>query len=217
MEDEALTELIAVLPLRELPSQKRSRRKVFELLDAALTVVGRDGPEALTTANVAAEAGAPIGTVYRYFHDREWLIEALIVMQRYEMDTVLLARFKTLVLAKWRGEIRALVADLTAFARARPTYLALHTLAQGRSVIRNPAIAHRWVENIIQSPALSSTGVEPRVARLHATVLVAGIQGMIPQFYTAAESELDAMIDAAARMVTLYIDDVARELGISLP
>ena len=217
MEDEALTELIAILPLRESTSQRRSRRKVLDLLDAALTVVERDGAQALTTATVAAEASTPIGTVYRYFHDRQGLIEALIVRQRYEMDAVLLARLKTLSLLEWRGAIRSLIADLTAFARDRPCYLALHSLAQGNVAIRNLDISHRWVENITRSPVLRSAGVDPGLARLHATVLVAGVQGLIPRLYSVVEGELDAMIDAAARMVTLHIEDVARELGIALP
>lgn len=59
------------------PKQARSNQRVGALLDAAARVVHRQGYENLTTADVAAEAGASIGTVYRYFKDRVAVLEAL--------------------------------------------------------------------------------------------------------------------------------------------
>ena len=61
------------------PKQARSNERVAALLDAAARVVQRQGYENLTTADVAQEAGASIGTVYRYFKDRVALLEALAV------------------------------------------------------------------------------------------------------------------------------------------
>jgi AcrR family transcriptional regulator len=49
------------------------------LVDAAEAVLVRDGPEAVTVRNVAAEAGvAPMG-VYNRFGNKEGLVEALLV------------------------------------------------------------------------------------------------------------------------------------------
>ena len=216
MENKTLADLISVLPLRDPPTQQRAQYTVLDLLDAALAVVKRDGAHALTTAVVADEADVPIGTVYRYFRDRQDLIEALIVRQRFEMDVVILARMKKLSLMEWRKAIRSLIADLTAFARTRPCYLALHTMAQGNADIRNLGIAERWIESIVDSPMLQSTGIDTEVARIHFSVLVAAVQGLIPRLYSADEDKLEVLIDAASRMVTLHIEDVAKELGIPL-
>ena len=63
--------------LRASPVQARSNKRVGALLDAAATIIHRSGYEELTTAAVANEAGASIGTVYRYFEDRVAVLKAL--------------------------------------------------------------------------------------------------------------------------------------------
>jgi len=63
--------------LRVEPSQERSVARIDALLDAAAAVVDEVGFDRLTTAQVAEESGASIGTVYRYFPDRIALLVAL--------------------------------------------------------------------------------------------------------------------------------------------
>lgn len=63
--------------LRAAPVQARSNQRLTALLDAAARLIHRGGYEELTTAAVAHEAGASIGTVYRYFEDRVALLKAL--------------------------------------------------------------------------------------------------------------------------------------------
>jgi hypothetical protein len=65
--------------LSNTPVQARSNARVTALLDAAAKVIHEKGYEELTTADVAAVAGASIGTVYRYFEDRVKVLEALAV------------------------------------------------------------------------------------------------------------------------------------------
>lgn len=63
--------------LRAAPVQARSNLRLAALLDAAAAIIQRNGYEELTTAAVAKQAGASIGTVYRYFEDRIVLLKAL--------------------------------------------------------------------------------------------------------------------------------------------
>ncbi len=65
--------------LSNTPVQARSNARVTALLDAAAKVIHEKGYEELTTADVAAVAGASIGTVYRYFEDRVKVLEALAI------------------------------------------------------------------------------------------------------------------------------------------
>ena len=65
--------------LSNTPVQARSNARVTALLDAAATVIHDKGYEELTTADIAAVAGASIGTVYRYFEDRVKVLEALAI------------------------------------------------------------------------------------------------------------------------------------------
>jgi AcrR family transcriptional regulator len=76
--------------LRALPVQDRSNKRLTALLDAAATLIHRHGFEELTTAAVAKEAGASIGTVYRYFEDRVSLLKALAT-RNYERTSVTVA------------------------------------------------------------------------------------------------------------------------------
>lgn len=75
----ASEELLKSELLTNTPVQARSNARVTALLDATAAVTQLKGYENLTTADVAREAGASIGTVYRYFRDRVRILEALAV------------------------------------------------------------------------------------------------------------------------------------------
>lgn len=66
---------IAALPKVSEAHRERVRQR---LLDAARTVVVREGPAGTTTRAILDEAGASAGTLYNYFSSKEALFEALI-------------------------------------------------------------------------------------------------------------------------------------------
>ena len=70
--------------LRNAPRQARSRERLRRVLDAADEVLAAEGPEAFTTTRLAEVAGVSIGSVYRFFPDKEAIVEALAV--RYWSD-----------------------------------------------------------------------------------------------------------------------------------
>ena len=63
--------------LRNAPQQPRSQAKIDQAVDAADRLLARKGANAVTTTRVAAEAGIAVGTIYRYFPDKEALFDAL--------------------------------------------------------------------------------------------------------------------------------------------
>ncbi len=65
------------LTLRREPQQARSRARLAGLLDAAETLLVREGPEALTTTRIAGEAGVSVGSLYRWFPDKAAIVDAL--------------------------------------------------------------------------------------------------------------------------------------------
>lgn len=75
----ASEELFKTELLTNTPVQARSNARLTALLDATAAVTQDKGYENLTTADVAKEAGASIGTVYRYFKDRVRILKALAV------------------------------------------------------------------------------------------------------------------------------------------
>jgi DNA polymerase len=60
-----------------VPTQARSRERLRRVLDAADELLATEGADTFTTNRIAAVAGIPVGSVYRYFPDKEAIVEAL--------------------------------------------------------------------------------------------------------------------------------------------
>ncbi|WP_054313853.1 TetR/AcrR family transcriptional regulator [Mesorhizobium sp. 1M-11] len=84
------------------PRQNRALKTRAALLEAVETLVAAEGHEAVTTTRIAMETGTAVGTIYRYFVDREALLLAA-----YE------ATVKRIV-AQCASKLEALPADLAA-------------------------------------------------------------------------------------------------------
>lgn len=59
-----------------VPRQKRALQTRAALLAAVERIVAAAGPDAVTTTRIAAETGVAVGTIYRYFADRDALLLA---------------------------------------------------------------------------------------------------------------------------------------------
>ena len=64
-------------PLRKRPQQRRSREQVDRILAATRTLLAEGGIEAVTTVNIAREAGVSIGSFYQYFPNKKSVLIAL--------------------------------------------------------------------------------------------------------------------------------------------
>ncbi|HUH49614.1 MAG TPA: TetR/AcrR family transcriptional regulator [Mycoplana sp.] len=56
------------------PRQTRAIATRARLLEVVETIVAEDGADAVTTTRVATEAGTAVGTIYRYFEDRDAML-----------------------------------------------------------------------------------------------------------------------------------------------
>jgi AcrR family transcriptional regulator len=89
------------------PRQRRALRTRTALLEAVESVVVSDGHGAVTTTRIAAETSVAVGTIYRYFADR---------------DALLLAAYEATVariVARCLATLDTLPADLPAVHAAR--------------------------------------------------------------------------------------------------
>jgi AcrR family transcriptional regulator len=59
------------------PQQARSQRFLMKVLEAAETIMRRDGVEGLTMPAVAQEAGVSVGGIYRRFQTKQDLLRAI--------------------------------------------------------------------------------------------------------------------------------------------
>ncbi len=62
---------------RRVPSQERGKERIRQILAAALKLLKERGLEEVTTNDIALEARIPIGSLYRYYSNRDAIIVAL--------------------------------------------------------------------------------------------------------------------------------------------
>src|ERR1700747_193804 len=60
------------------PQRERGKRRVAALLEAALALFAEKGYDAVTMTEVAARAGAPIGSLYQFFPSKEAMADAIL-------------------------------------------------------------------------------------------------------------------------------------------
>jgi AcrR family transcriptional regulator len=63
--------------MRREPRQARSRQHVQAMIDATERLIGEHGYDALTTTQVAEEAGVTVATLYQFFPDKRALAQVL--------------------------------------------------------------------------------------------------------------------------------------------
>ena len=168
---------------RRIPRQPRGRRRVSQLLDAAAAVISSVGYDAATMTAIAAKAGAPIGSLYQFFPNKEAITHALRTEygKHYEAQlTALEAEARHLRLEQVVGRLIHLTAD---FVETHPAFVALMD-APGHT--RSPASLRRRLHLRL---AGCLQAVSPRIGRakaaLSAAVALQLLKGMSHLFAEA--------------------------------
>jgi AcrR family transcriptional regulator len=99
-----------------LPKRARGKQRVAALLQAAAAVFAEKGYEAATMTEIAARAGAPIGSLYQFFPVKETLADTLV--QNYA--SMLAADLRALEVRAGAIDVTTLVDSLFGLLRAHP-------------------------------------------------------------------------------------------------
>jgi AcrR family transcriptional regulator len=122
------------------PKRARGKQRVAALLQAAAAVFAKKGYEAATMTEIAARAGAPIGSLYQFFPVKETLADTLV--QNYA--SMLAADLSALEARAGGIDAKTLVAGLFGLLRAHPLERAAALpLAEARMDERTRRIAFR--------------------------------------------------------------------------
>ena len=105
--------------------QARSRERLRRVLDAADEVLAAEGTDAFTTTRVAELAGVSIGSVYRFFPDKEAIVEALAVQYWSDFEDLVSGVAEADEAGPLDDPVGAVVDVLVAGFRARPGFLGL--------------------------------------------------------------------------------------------
>ncbi len=105
---------------RKQPKQARAQATVETILDGAIQVFDREGPENATTSRIAEVAGVSVGTLYQYFTNREAVVDALQEREFARADAMLKGLLTSTTFSSERELSRAIIAGLLGLYRAAP-------------------------------------------------------------------------------------------------
>lgn len=172
---------IAEESLRRTPTQRRAQERVERILDAADSMLAREG--VIGTRPVAEAAGVSIGSLYHWFPDKESIALALALRHWSELSTVVEAIAGRAEAGGLCDPIGEAFTALAAGFRARPGFLAL------------------WFGELRTAELREAT--RPSRERVAASV-----RRILEITHPASTTELRATV---ARVVTLLGDGVLRE------
>ena len=149
-------------PTKRSPEATQALRS--ELIEVALRLVARDGPESLTMRSLAAEAGCAVGLPYKVFTDRTELIAAVIAAEFARLR----AAFDEIVAA---AGTRTVAANLTRWAGLlldSPAIVLAHEADTDRDLMKAIEVAagESGVVKAIESTVVAYLGEEKRIGRV---------------------------------------------------
>ena len=141
-----------------MPQRANGKLRVAAILKAAATVIAEKGYEGATMAEIATRSGTKIGSLYRFFPNKESLADTIIVSARQNLDAVF-DRFdadvKPLSIRALTDGLMALIFELF----TRPAFIELLDAGQDWSVKREEfrsAMEQRTAKTLmIHTPGLS--------------------------------------------------------------
>lgn len=195
----------------------RARRRE-QVVDAALTVLGRDG-EDFGLDQVALEAGVTKPVIYRHFGDRSALLDAMAERATNQlMERLMPALYQGGAI---RPRIRATVAAFMRFLDASPNAYLLfrrrlpgHTgevVDAGRDFIAD-ALAGLLADGV----AALGLGDQQVVVRVWAQSLVGAVQATAEWWMVHRELDRDAVTECLTVLIWAQIDGLARQRGVLL-
>jgi AcrR family transcriptional regulator len=159
------------------PQRRRGMLRVASLLEAAAAVIAERGFEAATMAEIAARAGAQIGSLYRFFPNKEVLADALI--HRYgELIDEAFAAIEGQATSSSVNDLADSLVDF--FVELHGETRAIIALLEARSEwsVKRAEFCNAALERIAQILMLRSPQLRPEMAEDIAVVLLHNMKTM---------------------------------------
>jgi AcrR family transcriptional regulator len=196
-----------------LPRQDRGQRRYEALLRAAEEVIAEVGVDAVTTNAIAARAGSGMGSLYRFFPNKEAIVIALAnrYMEGIEQVTqyALRPELPQISIAAMVDEI---VDPLVAFFTGSPAYRHVFHAVEDpefsgdfRCDLPGAIVSH--VEAVI---AARAPGVPPQRRRVHAMVSVELVHRILDFAFTQPPRFRRPVILETKRLLALYSEMIVK-------
>ena len=177
------------------------------MLDAADELLEGEGPGAFTTTRIARAAGVSVGTVYRFFPDKQTIVEALAVRYWSDFDDLVAGVAEADELEPLEDPAGAVLGALAAGFRARPGFLALWYGGLRTEQIRD---ATRHARTAIASSierilAVHWPAADPQARQVAAAMVVLAGDGLLREAFRRDPDGDEALLAEAKLMLDAYI------------
>ena len=186
----------------QAPQRSNGKLRVAAILEAAAIVISEKGYEATTMAEIAARSGTKIGSLYRFFPNKESLGDTIIVSARENLDVVF-DKFDADVKAL---SIRALVDRLLTLLLeqvfTKPALLKLLDASEDWSVKREE-FRIAVVRRIAKTLTIYSSNLPKKSAEDIALVVLANTKAIVT--HQKLPDSAPSTLDEFRRMTRLYL------------
>ncbi len=195
---------------KKKPMQARAKARRDMIIACTEDILSRDGIEAVTTTAIAREADIPVGSIYRYFKDRNEIM-ALLHQVAYDdvVGTVADALAKIEPGKGFHATHEKLIRTFWRAARSHPTFRDLTRWANAHNSLWDVTPGPESNLQGLVEQTLDVAGVElpPGRKQVMLRTAVTTLSVLIDQAIEEQdETEADALIDEITSLLTAYFD-----------
>jgi AcrR family transcriptional regulator len=194
--------------VRRTPVQERSSVTVHHILKTASELLATESLEQITTSRVAHAANVSVGGLYRFFPDKQSIIDAIAVKHVEDLRSVLEQRLGTSLPDDGPAFLGMVVDAYVAFLDERPDFRAIalgrHVSASTRQKHASPDVGPAA---LVKTFILDQIGMD--VGDLDLKIRIASEAGerLIAYAYEQPQTQRQAIITEMKAMLSKYIFD----------
>jgi AcrR family transcriptional regulator len=195
--------------VRRTPVQERSTDTVHQILRAASGLLAKEPLDQITTSRVAQAAGVSIGGLYRFFPDKQSIIDAIAVKHIEDLRAVLEQRLGSGLPQDGPAFLGMVVDAYIAFLNDRPDFRAI---ALGRHVSASTRRKHASPDvgpaALVKAFILESVGMDIGDLDLRIRIAIEAGERLIAYAYEQeSEEDRKAVIAEMKTLLAKYIFD----------
>ena len=197
----------AVAGARRAPVQERGRRRVQQLLTAAAEVIAEVGVDNATTNAVAARASTSVGVLYKFFPNKQALVEALA--QRYvdSIDDLLLRQEQEGISRRPLHEaIDWVVRAIVRLHEQNPAFQHVYRAARGSGESQGARLLDQTKRVIDRLLAQRVPTAPVRLRELHATTAVEAAHALVVCAIALPPRERAGLTEQAVLLLMRYLE-----------
>src|SRR5580698_9442462 len=176
------------------PQRRRGHERVAALLEAAAACFVEKGYDAATMTEIAARAGAAIGSLYQFFPTKEALASALL--DGYA--EALYARMDALAVQPPGGDTAGLATQLSGllveFRRGHPAFVTLAEAASSLPALHTRKIRHELRRRLAALLAAQAPQLDETTLRITAVVILQWMKAAVALAFEPGLRDRDAAL-----------------------